>query len=428
MFVLILDQTKRHQYAYKPSEMIERTSESYYIDLKSFNYGVKGPCQLSRCKFYNVYKSTNIDFMHLIGLGVIKSLFEYWFDKKLGPYSLRDNYNEIEKRYLSINPPDYLPATPKHLPTWRNWKANEFINFILFYSIPLFFDLMDKDYFNHLYNFVLALEIILSENILVEHLEKANELLHIFVKKMSSLYEPSILKSGIHELLHLVQCTREIGPLIAFSCFPYEELNRKMIRYIKGHNLMGDEFYKLFAVQKSLCFFSRNHSFSSPAIKEYVEKYSKIRTSNRKGSLIIDFKLTGVINNINCQSLTDFILLQNKTTLNFYKSIVYQGIRYSVHANTKFNNSCIKSGLRFGLICLIFSENSESFCICQQLKVSKENFSHIKAPPLSCFLVNNDKTDTYFICPFSCVEKVFFMGLKPDLSYINFFSSYHFFT
>lgn len=67
--------------------------------------GIKGSTLLSKRKFYSVCTSIQIDVMHTVGLGVIKNLFEYWFDFKLGDYSLRYYYDEIEKRYLFIKPP-----------------------------------------------------------------------------------------------------------------------------------------------------------------------------------------------------------------------------------------------------------------------------------------------------------------------------------
>jgi hypothetical protein len=47
--------------------------------------------------------------------------------------------------------------------------------------------------------------------------------------------------SGVHELLHLVECTITFGPLNSFSLFPFEELNRKLLRFLHGYDLIGEE-------------------------------------------------------------------------------------------------------------------------------------------------------------------------------------------
>ena len=88
---------------------------------------IKGESQLNRLKFYSSSSSIQIDLMHTVGLGVIKELFSYWFDTKLGPYSLRNNYDKIEKRYLPNKTPSYIQATPRSITEFTIWKAKEFI-------------------------------------------------------------------------------------------------------------------------------------------------------------------------------------------------------------------------------------------------------------------------------------------------------------
>ena len=122
-----------------------------------------------------------------------------------------------------------------------------------------------------------------------------------------------------------------------------------------------------------------------------------------------------------------FVMSQNMYGVDFYKTVEFQGIKYSIHNNTLFNNSCIQHGLIFGEIKLIYLENSQPFAICENLKVNRENFTNSKNyPPLSCFRTH--RTSTYFKCLIKNVEKTFFMELNDKLHYINFFSSYHLFT
>ncbi len=40
--------------------------------------------------------------------------------------------------------------------------------------------------------------------------------------------------SGTHELIHLIDCTKDFGPLNNINCFPFEEMNRKFLSCIKG--------------------------------------------------------------------------------------------------------------------------------------------------------------------------------------------------
>ena len=46
-----------------------------------------------------------------------------------------------------------------------------------------------------------------------EILEKVEKLINEFVEELPELYGESIMLSGIHEMLHLVDCTLAFGPL-----------------------------------------------------------------------------------------------------------------------------------------------------------------------------------------------------------------------
>jgi len=81
--------------------------------------------------------------------------------------------------------------------------------------------------------------------------------------------------SGFHELLHLVECTRQFGPFNSTNCFQFEELNRKVVQLIRGKYLIGEEFYKLFVVAQSLSLFINSIKFSNPLIAKFVASNKK---------------------------------------------------------------------------------------------------------------------------------------------------------
>jgi hypothetical protein len=67
--------------------------------------------------------------------------------------------------------------------------------------------------------------------------------------------------SGVHELLHLVHCTKKFGPLNLVNCFQFEELNRKILGVIHGKDLIGEEFIKMFfTVQNLSCIDNKNEN------------------------------------------------------------------------------------------------------------------------------------------------------------------------
>ena len=85
--------------------------------------------------------------------------------------------------------------------------------------------------------------------------------------------------SGVHELLHLVRCTENFGPLNGCCCFEFEELNRLLLKLIKGNDLIGEEFIKLYS------FLTVLNSFSSATItyskfKQFIIKNAAISKNN----------------------------------------------------------------------------------------------------------------------------------------------------
>ncbi len=93
---------------------------------------------------------------------------------------------------------------------------------------------MPLKFYQHLKKFVLFIETILSSRINVRNLKSVEVVLIEFVKEMPELYSKNIMLSGAHELLHLTHCTLEFGPLNSVNCFQYEELNRKLMRFLHG--------------------------------------------------------------------------------------------------------------------------------------------------------------------------------------------------
>ena len=96
-------------------------------------------------------ENTNIDYMHSILLGVIKILFEYWFNKDMKyAFSLKNSIKLIDAKLVRIRPPQYVSNCPRMIKTWNNWRAHEFLTFVIYYNI-LFFNCFQRDYAKYLF-------------------------------------------------------------------------------------------------------------------------------------------------------------------------------------------------------------------------------------------------------------------------------------
>lgn len=148
---------------------------------------------------------------------------------------------EINSRLSKIKPPKVVPSTPRSIYSFTHWSAHEYLSFVLYYALPDLKDIMPQEHYENLKKLIVFLETILSEKINVERLKKVETYLIEFVAELENLFSKSIMLSDVHELLHLTDCTLDFGPLNTTNCFQYEEMNQKLLRFIHGNDLIGEE-------------------------------------------------------------------------------------------------------------------------------------------------------------------------------------------
>ena len=151
--------------------------------------------------------------------------------------------------------------------------------------------------------------------------------------------------SGVHELLHLIECTLDYGPLNNINCFQFEEINRKMLRFIHGLDLIGVEMIKIFSTTQYLSL--KCTSIENYKLKEFVSSRLKLKSSNNKN------KRNEIFSDVYIKSLessnnTIYIDLISKFTgqeidqLLISSNLSLNGIPYSSnHNQTKRCDSCI---------------------------------------------------------------------------------------
>ena len=93
-----------------------RTKENYKEDLVHLENGIKGECVFGSISYFKPITSTNIDVMPSVFLGLIKKLFEYWFQHSLyNSYTSRPKLDELNLKLLSWQLNNHKIIKPKHL-------------------------------------------------------------------------------------------------------------------------------------------------------------------------------------------------------------------------------------------------------------------------------------------------------------------------
>ena len=195
--------------------------------------GIKGPCWLLFLENFDIVAGMGIDYMH----GVQKLLLKLWFGDSYSkePFSFRDLVGVLDDRLREIFPTMEIKRMPRsvseHL---KYWKASELRSFLLFYGAPALYGILSESYFQHYLLLVNAMHLLLKDSISESDLREAENLLFSFCSSFPRLYAARFTTMNIHQLLHLVDDVRDLGPLFTHSCFHFEDKNGFILKFING--------------------------------------------------------------------------------------------------------------------------------------------------------------------------------------------------
>lgn len=178
-----------------------------------------------------------LDYMHLVCLGVTRRLLLYW-KGPVGPLSVRLPRRlvcDISAKLIFLSP--YVPCEfarrPRTLDDLLRWKATEFREFLLYTGMAVLKGILPQNLFEHFMLLCIGIRILASSQLAIPFADYANTLLLKFVTDASILYGPESLVYNVHNLVHLANDVKLLGPLDCFSAFIFENKLgqlRKLVR------------------------------------------------------------------------------------------------------------------------------------------------------------------------------------------------------
>ena len=222
---------------------------------RSIVNGVKGPSWLSALRYFDLVSGMAIDYMHGVLLGVQKLLLTLWFSSKFSNrhFSISSKVDSIDFRLSQILPTSEIKRLPRSIAEHlKYWKASELRSFLLYYGLPTLYGLLPDRYFAHYTLFVQAIYILLQDSISEADLQEADRLLDGFCKSFSALYEERFYTLNVHQLLHLVDNVRDLGPLYTHSCFSFEDKNGFILKLIHGTQFIDNQILSAVALTQKL--------------------------------------------------------------------------------------------------------------------------------------------------------------------------------
>ena len=182
--------------------------------------------------------------MHGVLLGVQKRLLNLWFSNTHSKeeFSLYNLVSVVDQRLKNISPTLDITRLPRSISEHlKYWNANELRSVLLYYGLPVLHDLLPDKYFEHYFYFVRAIYLLLQDSISAAQLTTAEQLLEQFCRSFAKLYQERYATLNVHQLLHLVDNVKDLGPLFTHSCFSFEDKNGFILRLIHGTQFIDSQ-------------------------------------------------------------------------------------------------------------------------------------------------------------------------------------------
>lgn len=347
----------RHLYPYEKNMELRTTlgtiSTARNLPVGESEEGVKGESPFSKI-WSNYIDNMSIDVMHCVFLNVMKRLFFVWFDSSNHDHrgSLRKHISVINARLIALKPIHEVSRTPTTVEDYTYWKASLMKWFLLAYSLPIFHDIMDDEYFQHYKLLVNAINILTSTSIDLAGLNEAEECLDKFVREFEALYGSNNMTLNVHMLLHLVRNVRLFGPLWTTSCCALENLNGILKGFVKSSNHPELQIYSSLEMLIHYLYFkddylkegSSTYDFCNFALKR--TKLRKLRTKVSENLFIVgkyQLRETDAIPENVKEAVNG--LIRNRHTIYTFNRLQRNGLLYETEEysiKNKRNSSCVK--------------------------------------------------------------------------------------
>lgn len=374
-------------------------------------YGIKSASPLLNLKKFDIIRGFCPEYMHFLLLGIGKQFTEYILLQS----SVVIEY--LDSLVVSIKAAHVVGRLSRPISQRDKWKAKEWENWILYYSVPIFsLVITDKTILRHWCLLVDASHTILQTDITFNQLNKANEFLYEFVSKVEELYSLNAMTYNVHQLLHVIRSIIDWGPIWAHSAFAFESANHKTVSAIKcGHGVL-QQIIRFLSLQRYVEILTKKVYAGESGISlyfcEYVLKSKLIKTNK-----ISNVTYLGRGNKIDKSLSVMFSLPVNSVS---YTKIIFQNCLFttSIKINKRSCNYCaqLKNGMFIKIMEFVVTENKRELMICCNLIVRSHSdcesvFEQLGEQVKSCYKISEIKT----ICICVFVEKKTYLIPAPNM-------------
>ncbi len=325
---------------------------------------------------FDVIDGYVVDSMHCIDLGVTRNLVSMWFDNSGELWYIGRHVEEINKRLKLFRPPNYIHRLARPITERKFWKASEWRNFLIFYSLIVMKGILPQKYLLHFMLLVDSVHLLQRDNISQLEVCYAEKMLQKFVKDYESLYRRENMTYNLHLLLHAPNSVRYWGPLWGYSNYTFENMNGVLTKMYHGTQAVAKQIcntFYLFMNMKNMSF--SEYNVIKPCVCTYLDKcngYAHIKQCTLiDGCNMIGAPLIRALTCLELHSARELLDCDLQANGYFYsKTICYGKLFNSTHHNRardirRNNYTCLMSNGKFGEIA--------SFCVVKKTEISSDS-------------------------------------------------------
>ncbi len=311
--------------------------------------GIKGPSPVVDLPHFDLINGMVPDYMHCVLLGVCRQIATLWFDSKSysQPWYIGLNTARVDGNLLAIKPPSIFSRIPRSIVERRFWKAHEWQNWLLYYSLPVLKGILPNKYLCHWALLVEGVSILLGSDISQEDIDHAHEALELYVKSVQSLYGEDQMTYNVHSLLHLTKSVENLGPLWAQSAFMFENYNGYLLKQVKSSNAVPQQLCKRVAWSRALPRIAKACSSNdvSPEMKSFYTEMTSSKHHVRNYAKYDRVTALGVpkIRPVSENDMNALLDVPGSSTGRYYNRIVVNGevIHSQTYTKTKKRNNSV---------------------------------------------------------------------------------------
>jgi len=224
-----------------PSEMVHK--------------GVKGPSALIDLKYFSITEGFVVDYMHNLCSGCVREHLEWMLHPKVGKRmweGMEENnigmdhlIKAIDSRIASVQSSTSSFRQLRKMSLHANWKAREYLVWIVFYAVPCLMGLLKNEYLLHFSLLSAAVTILLQKSVTVHDLREADRLLWMYAVFYQNYFGEKRMVYNVHLLSHIKTSVENFGPMWGYSSFPYEGQNAYILRSLLCGHGDSNEIYSL---------------------------------------------------------------------------------------------------------------------------------------------------------------------------------------